>query len=213
MINAWLALGGLGMMLAGILPVLWWRYRTLVPWRDFFLGGAIWMAAIGAKLLMDVTVKPLLFNWLSGIYTIFGIAVISGAYVGLRTGFLESGLTYFAALKSRILKYDYQQAVAFGLGFGCLEAFLLGLSSFLSISLLLVFPSMIDIMPPPQRAAVLEQLTLPTLFALAPILERAFVIAIHVFCSVLAIHGAKALRAEYFILSFLIKTEIGRAHV
>jgi uncharacterized membrane protein YhfC len=180
MINPYFALSGIGMMLVGLLPLLWWRYRTLVPWRDFWFG--------------------------VGIYTSVGIAIITGAYVGLRTGFFESGGTYLFALKKKLHKYDFQQAVAFGLGFGGAEAVLLGLISFLNVAVLLAFPQIIDLLPPGQRAAVLAQLTLPTVVVLAPIIERAFTLMIHIFCAVLVIQAVKTRRVEYFLLSFLFKT-------
>ena len=206
MLNPWFVISGIGMMAAGLLPVFWWRYRTLVPWRDFFLGAGFWGIAIAFKVLMDVTVTPMLAGWLSGIYTAAGIAIIIGAYAGLRTGFLESGLTYLLAFRTELKKMDYQQAVAFGLGFGCAEAFILGISSFLNVSVILAFPQMIDLLPPDQRAALLQQLSMPTIVAFAPIIERVFTILAHVFCSVLVIQAVRTGRFGFFMLSFLFKT-------
>jgi len=206
MINPYFALSGIGMMLAGVLPILWWRYRTLVPWRDFWFGIGVWAVAISLKIGMDVTVTPLFVSWLSGIYTAIGIAIITGAYVGLRTGLFESGLTYVIALKTRLKKMDFQQAVAFGLGFGCAEAFLLGLSSLLNVAVILAYPEILDLMPAIQRAALLTQLSLPTIMALAPIIERVFTILVHVFSAVLVIQAVKSGRVEYFMLSLLYKT-------
>jgi len=208
MINPVFLLSGAGMMLAGLLPLMWWRYRTLVPWRDFFLGSAMWALAVSIKLVMDFSVTPLFVGWLSGIYTALGIAIITGAYVGLRTGFFESGFTYMAAARTRMKRYDFQQAVAFGLGFGCAEAFLLGLSSFLNISVILAFPQIIDLMPAAQRVAVLEALSMPSIAAIAPVIERVSTIMVHVFCSVLVIQSVRTGRAAYFMSAFLIKTAI-----
>ncbi len=206
MINPLFALSGIGMMLVGLMPILWWRYRTLVPWRDFWYGAGIWAVAISIKLLMDVTITPLMVRWLGGIYTGIGIAILMGAYVGLRTGFLESGLTYIFAIKKKLKGYDFQQAVAFGLGFGGSEAFLLGIISFLNIAVLLAFPPIIDLLPAADRAALLTQLTLPSILIMAPIIERAFTIMLHVFCTVLVIQAVKTRRTEYFMLSLVYKT-------
>ncbi|MBN2331350.1 MAG: YhfC family intramembrane metalloprotease [Candidatus Aenigmarchaeota archaeon] len=206
MIDPLFALSGIGMMLVGLVPVLWWRYRTLVPWRDFWYGAGIWAVAISAKLVLDLSITPVLVSWLSGIYTGMGIAILMGAYVGLRTGFLESGLAYLVAIKKKLMKYDFQQAVAFGLGFGGSEAFLLGLLSFINIAVLLAFPPIIDLLPPADRAALLSQLTRPSLLVLAPIIERAFTILIHVFCAVLVILAVKTRRFGYFIASLAFKT-------
>ena len=118
MINPAFLLSGVGMILAGMIPVMWWRYRTLVRWRNFWLGSGLWALAISLKLAMDLTLTPIFVGWLSGIYTAAGIALISGAYVGLRTGFFESGLTYVVGLRTRIRKFGFDEAVALGLGFG-----------------------------------------------------------------------------------------------
>lgn len=206
MINPLFALSGIGMMLVGLLPILWWRYRTLVPWRDFWYGAGIWAVAISIKLLMDVSITPLLVRWLGGIYTGVGIAILMGAYVGLRTGFFESGFTYIFAIKKKLKNYDFQQAVAFGLGFGGSEAFLIGIISFINIAVLLAFPTIINLLPAADRAALLTQLTLPNILILAPVIERAFTIILHVFCAVLVIQAVKTRRMEYFILSLVYKT-------
>lgn len=206
MINPYFILSGIGMMLVGLLPVLWWRYRTLVSWRYFLWGAGVWVVVIAVKVALDLTVTPLLVGWLMGIYTALGIAVISGAYVGLRTGLLESGLTYFVVLKEKLKRMNFQQAVAFGLAFGAAEAFILGMLSFLNVAVLLAFPQIIDMLSPMQRVALLEQLTLPTILVLAPVIERAFTLLIHVFCTVLVIKAVKSGRIEYFLFSFLYKT-------
>ena len=206
MINPVFALSGIGMILAGIVPVLWWRYRTLVPWRDFWAGAGMWVAAIAVKAAMDLSVSPLLAGWLQSSYTLSGIMLITGAYVGLRTGLLESGLTFLASLKTRLRRFDYQQAVAFGLGFGGAEAALLGLSSFLNVAAILAFPQMIDLVPAAQRAAILEQLSLPAVAAAAPVAERLMTIPVHVFCSALAICSARSRRASFLLASVALKT-------
>ncbi|MFH0956594.1 MAG: YhfC family glutamic-type intramembrane protease [Candidatus Aenigmatarchaeota archaeon] len=205
MINPVFLLSGAGMMLLGILPVLWWRYRTLVAWKDFRLGAYLWLAAIGAKVLMDLSLTPSLVSWVGGAYTAAGIALVTGAYLGLRTGLLESGLTYLAGLKSRIGKFDFQQAAALGIAFGAAEAFMLGLSSFISVAVVLAFPQVVDLMPAAQRAAMLSQLSLPSIAAAAPVIERAAVLAVHAFCTILVVYSVKSGRAAYFAASFALR--------
>lgn len=206
MINPVFLFSGIGMMLVGIVPVLWWRYRTLVPWKDFRLGAYLWIAAIGVKVLMDIALTPALVSWMSGAYTAVGIALVSGAYLGLRTGMLESGLTYIAGLKSRIGKFDFQQAMALGIAFGAAEAFVLGLSSLLNVSVILAFPRTLDLMPPEARAAILSQLSLPSIAAAAPVIERASVLAVHAFCAILVVYSLRSGRAAYFVASFALRT-------
>ncbi|UCD03164.1 MAG: YhfC family intramembrane metalloprotease [Candidatus Aenigmatarchaeota archaeon] len=211
MINPIFILSGIGMMLVGIVPVLWWRYRTLVPWRYFATGALVWLIAITVKVAMDLTVTIFFVNWLTGIYTALGIAIISGAYVGLRTGLLESGFGYLAVLRGKLKDMTFRQAFAFGMGFGASEAFVLGMLSFLNIAVLLAFPQVLDLLTPIQRAGLLEQLTLPPILVLAPIIERAFTLAVHIFCMVLVVQSVKTGKASYFIVSFLFKTALDGA--
>jgi uncharacterized membrane protein YhfC len=205
MINPLFLLSGVGMMLAGLLPVLWWRYGKLVSWRYFFLGAGVWVIAVALKAALDLTFSPVLVNWLTGIYAGLGIAVISGAYVGLRTGLFESGFTYLAVVRDKLRRMNFEQAIAVGLAFGCVEAFVLGLLSFLNVAVILAFPQILEVVTPLQRAVILEQLTLPDIMALAPIIERIFTILVHVFCTVLVVHSVKSGRTRYFMLSFLYK--------
>lgn len=205
MINPLFLLSGIGMMLTAAIPVFWWRYRELVSWRFFALGAGAWFVAIVPKIAMDLTVTSILVNWLSGIYASLGIAIVTGAYIGLRTGIFESGFSYLIAMKTKLKKAGFEQAVAFGLGFGCVEAFLLGMTSFMYVSTLMAFPQIIDLMTVQQRVAVLEQLTMDSITVFAPVIERAFTIMVHVFCSVLVIQSLKTGKVRYFIISFLYK--------
>jgi len=205
MINQLFLLSGIGMMLAGILPVLWWRYRTLVSWRYFIWGGGVWALAAALKAALDLAVTPMLVGWLAGTYTVIGIAMISGAYIGLRTGVLESGLTYLAVIRKSLSRMNFRQAMAFGIAFGSTEAFVLGLLSFLNVAVVLAFPHVVDLMTTAQRAAVLQLLSFPDVMVIIPVIERSFTILIHIFCAVLVIQSVKTGHARYFVFSFIYK--------
>ena len=206
MINPWLLVGGTGMMLAALVPALWWRYKKLVSWRFFAAGGLAWLAAIAVKAAMDLSVTPVLVSWLSGTYTLAGIAILSGVYVGTRTGVLETLFSYVAAVKSGFEKISFDEAVAFGIGFGCAEAFLLGMSSFLTVSVFMAFPQILSALAPAQKAAVMQQLSAPTYMALFPIAERIFTILVHVFCGILVVNYLRTRRFRYFMLPVAWKT-------
>ena len=135
MVNSWLMLAGIGMILAGALPILWWWRKKGTSLKYFIFGAAVWFVAILIKLLMDITLTPLLTSYLQSYGTLV-IAVSLGFYVGLRTGLFESGFTYIAGVKTKLKHVTFDEAVAFGLGFGGIEAILLGLQSFLNILVL-----------------------------------------------------------------------------
>ncbi len=206
MINPVFLLSGIGMMIAAGVPVFWWRYRTLTSWRLFALGAGSWFIAIALKVAMDLTVTPLLVSWLSGIYTALGMAIITGAYVGLRTGIFESGFSYFIVIRAKLRSMTFDQAIAFGIGFGAVEAFLIGMSSFMNVSVIIAFPQILELLTAAQKAALLQQLSLPAIVAASPVIERIFTMAVHVFCSVLVVQSLKTGKVRYFIVSFLFKT-------
>ncbi len=208
MANPLLLLSGIGMMLVGLVPVIYWQRTRKIPWRIFAWGGGIWALAIILKLALDLTLTPGFQLMLRGLYPAFGVAALTGVYLGLRTGLLESGFSYLAALKTRLKGMKWDQAVAFSLGFGCTEAFLLGLAGFLNLYVLLAFPGVLQSLPEGIKAAVMQQLELPTLAVVPAIMERAFTILIHLFATLLVVYSVITRRFRFFIYSLVYKTVV-----
>jgi len=132
--------------------------------------------------------------------TLITYLVLLGAYYGLRTGLLESGLSYVVALK-RLSNASWGEAVAFGVGFGSIEAIALGLPNMISIPLLYLNPSLIEQLP----SSVQLQLSLPTVVIFAPIMERFFTLMIHILGSLLVIYAVIRRRKSYLVASILYK--------
>lgn len=205
MVNPFLLGSGIGMVLVGVVSVLWWKRRSGAEMDFFFYGGLVWLVAIAIKGVMDYTISPLLYEYFS-LYGITAILVASGVYVGLRTGLLESGISYFFVIRSRLGRAGWKEAISFGIGFGAAEAIFLGLSSFMSILALIIFPSIIESLPVEYQLQVLSQLEMGTEIILAPILERVFVMLAHVFAAVLVFMAVRSRKIWYLFLSILFKT-------
>lgn len=186
------------MVLVGAAAILLWRRRA--PAEYFLYGAIFWAAAIAVKIAMDLTItvpfSRLLPPALSG-------ALILGAYAGLRTGILESGIPYAAGKLTR-LPLDFDRSVAIGIGFGAVEAIVLGLSSLLNVLAYLTVPGLLDSLP----AAVQVQLTLP--FLPIPVIERLFTLFCHVFATALALYAVRA-GLKWLALSIAFKTIIDGA--
>ena len=197
-------LPGLGMMVVGLLSVIYWKARKGVAMWWFLFGGMVWASAIAAKVAMDLTVSNTILRWLAERYGAAGLAIIWGLVVGLRTGYLECGFTYFACIKSKLGKVDFPGAVAFGIGFGAAEAIVIGFFSFLNVLALIMVPGLIGLLPP----QVAQQLSLGPAIIPAPIIERSFTLLAHVFSAVLIIYAVRTRRAEYFLASFFYKSSI-----
>lgn len=205
MVNAWLLLSGIGMMLAGILfPIYWWRTQK-VPVKYFGYGAVLWIIAMTPKILLDLTISPALQTYALG-YGIEAFVIITGIYIGLRTGLFESGFTYLAGLKTKLKNVTFKQAVAFGLGFGGFEAFITGALSFLNIYLFVVMPDLVNQLPETQKELIVQQLNQSTWIVIAPIMERVFVIFIHVFATLLVFYALKTARRRYLLYSIGYKS-------
>jgi uncharacterized membrane protein YhfC len=201
MVNPYLLISPLGMILVGVIALFYWYRKTRVSWRYFGFGALIWVIAIGIKLLMDFTVTTPFYLFL---YSYGALAALLGLslYLGLRTGLLESGLSYLGVKYTDFRTMNLHQALAFGIGFGAIEAIALGVQTLLNLVIFILDPSLAATLSPAQQAS----LNAPTIVAFAAIIERAFVLLIHVFASVLVVYSVVSGMIRYLVYSVLYKT-------
>ena len=204
MTNPFLLLSGMGMMAVAVAAFLYWRKKAGI--KFFAWGALIWTIAIAIKLLMDFTISIPIQQALLESYPLLTVLITMGLYLGIRTGLFESGFTYIAVLKTKLRKMSFNEAVAFGIGFGGVEALLLGFFSFMDILTFILFPELMNALPLDQQAALLSQLDTSTWIIFAPIIERASVLLIHIFATVLVVYAVRAAKPVYFVASLLYKT-------
>lgn len=205
MTNPMLLVSGIGMILVGMLIPIYWQRKTKVNLNYFFWGAGAWILAVTAKIILDMTVTSSITQSILP-YGITATLLVSGLYVGLRTGILESGLSYLIVFKTSIKKMNYKQAIAFGIGFGAIEALFLGITSFLNILVFVMFPEVISFLPEAQQAVLLFQLNSSSLIIFASIIERVVLMLIHVFSAVLVVYSVKTRKMGYLVISILYKT-------
>lgn len=208
MTNPALLGSGIGMMAAGILPILYWRRTRRVKLTPFVLGAALWVAAILPKIVMDMAVGGPINAWAGSTLGYLGTLIFISLLVGLRTGAFESGFTYLTFLKTRLRSATYDEAVGFGLAFGGTEALILGLGSFLNVLMFLLNPGLVEQIPVAQREAVMAALDAPSVMVFAPIIERAFTILVHLFATILVYVAVVCHDSRFFWASFLYRTGI-----
>jgi uncharacterized membrane protein YhfC len=201
MVNPYLIISPIGMILVGLIALVYWRRKTGVSWKFFGFGALLWVVAIGIKLAMDFTITTPFYLYLYS-YSAFVALIGLSIYVGLRTGLLESGLSYLGVAKTGFRTMTLNQALAFGIGFGAIEALALGLQTLLNLGVLLLDPQLAATLSPAQQAS----LNAPTIVAFAAILERAFVLLIHVFASLLVVYSVVSGMLRYLVYSILFKT-------
>jgi uncharacterized membrane protein YhfC len=94
--------------------------------------------------------------------------------------------------------------LGFGLGFGAIEAFLLGVSSFTVTLLIILIPDQL----PPQLLQLAAGQSASLLAIPAPIVERAITMLVHAFSCVLIIYAVQTRHWKWFWISFLFKTTL-----
>jgi len=206
--NPVLLASGIGMMAVGVLPALYWGKTRPVRATPFVFGGVLWAAAIAPKAAIDLAAGGAIGSWAYSTLGALGGFIFLSLYLGLRTGAFESGFTYLTFLKTKLKNATYDEAIAFGLGFGGTEAILLGLSSFLNVLLFWLNPTLIEQIPAAQREAVLASLNAPSIMVFAPIVERAFTIPVHVFATVLVYVAVVGPTPRLFWFSFLYRAAL-----
>jgi uncharacterized membrane protein YhfC len=193
---------GIGMMLVGLGFVIFaWRRRLgfgYVAW-----GALAWVIAVAFKFAWAIPLNPGLYAALtSALPAPLGLLIFE-VYVGLLTGIFEVALVWLVLSRIRLGHASWESALAFGIGFGALEAILLGASSLASGLTALGAPEQIP-------ASVAAQMVLANnlLYGIAPILERAATIYIHVLSAGLIFYAIATNQRRFVLVAVVYKTAI-----
>jgi len=191
-------LTGTAMILVAVSAAWYWQRGKSSIWPMIWLGVLAWAASLALKAAAGLPMmnffqrqadNPMI--WLCG---------------GLVTGVFECVIPLLLILKTRLRRTDFNGAVAFGIGFGGIEAFLMGSVALIQTLLLVAFPNHI---PTGVRDALLKQFAHSSLATiLLSIIERASALAAHCLASVLLIYAVRTRRQLWFWLSFGYKTLI-----
>lgn len=185
-------IAGIGMILVGVLFPTFWISKIKTPLRPFLIGGLLWVICVGMKFAVAIPFNQRLLQTLLIHLHPLRAQIIYYTYLGLLTGIFECGLLYVIIRQTSLRFYDLNSAVAFGIGFGSIEAIAVGVK--FSIS-----------------AIITGNMTFPSNFILllyipAPIVERFFTVFGQLFCSLLIFYAIRNRQASYFFISFLFKT-------
>jgi uncharacterized membrane protein YhfC len=172
-------------------------------WRYLGLGALFWVLTVAVKFAFAIPVNPLIFRALNvSRENLFSTGnMVAYLYVGALTGIFEAGLAWLILRKIRWGKADLSQALIFGIGFGVIEALLLGLVALVSALAGLFTP---DTLPVSALGGLANNATL--VMGLAPIIERISVIFAHIFSCVLIFHAIAQGKAKWGWLAILYKT-------
>jgi uncharacterized membrane protein YhfC len=209
--------GGSGMVLVAVLFLIYGLVKRM-GWKAISFGAFYWIFTVAVKFLIAIPLNPILYkllvkpdspglgDWIFNIYVglLTGITEILIVWLFLRRANRPSRLKFQVKRNTfRLGELTWQTALGFGIGFGAIEALLLGLSSLVSVSAALSHPAEI---PLPSLTAIAAANNL--LVALAPISERLFTVLIHIFCNVLLFYAVEARQGRFFWYAFLFKSAL-----
>lgn len=196
-------LPGIGMILVGLAFVIYAARQNLLGWRYLGLGALFWVLTVAVKFAFAIPINPL-------VYQALGVAgdrlfspgnLAAYLYIGALTGIFEAGLAWFILSKIRLGRAGWTQALVFGIGFGVIEALLLGLVGFGSALVSLLSP---ESLPVYTLGNLASNATLG--MGLAPIVERLSVILAHIFSCVLIFYAIASGESKWGWLAILYKT-------
>lgn len=175
--NPLFLLQGIGMVTVALIAVLvMWR-RSGISTTFILLGGISWFAATVLKSIASVPLPQLIIR-LRAVAPETVSEPLLWLIIGLLTGVFECGVSLVIISRVRRLRSaNWREALGYGLGFGALEAILLGVYSFAIVLLTITAP---DQLPPElldfAAASDASLLAIPI-----PIVERSIVIVLHTF--------------------------------
>lgn len=200
-----LLLPGLGMIAVGVVFILYaWR-KKLLGWRYLGLGALFFVLSVAVKFAVAALLNPPVLRMLGASQeTLFAPGNLAAyLYIGALTGIFEVGLVWLVLSKVRWGRATWDQALAFGIGFGAVEALLLGLASLGSALTALLGP---DTLPISVLGALASNAT-PGM-GLAPAVERLAVILVHIFTCLLIFYAIASGQSRWGWLAILVKTAL-----
>jgi uncharacterized membrane protein YhfC len=196
-------LPGVGMILIVLAFIVYAALQRWLDWRYLGLGALFWVLTVAVKFAFAVPVNPVLFRVL-GVTSadLFSPGnLVAYLYIGALTGVFEAGLAWLILRKIRWGRATWSQALIFGMGFGTIEALLLGLASAGAAMAGLLAPESLPVVALGNLASNAN-----LGMGLAPIVERLSVIFAHIFACVLIFHAIASGEAKWGWLAILYKT-------
>lgn len=187
-------LAGIGMIVVGLVAALGWWRRTKVAPAFFWLGAVAWLVHVALRLAAGKG-DAALAGWLHA------HPLVAELYLGALRGLFVTACLWFFAKRSRVATATEPEAIAYGIGFGAVEAVLLGAYSVFGIVLALT--SWNEMTPASRFQA--SQLTGAAHLAL-PAFERAVTLVLSVSEALLVAGAVRHARRAWLGLALLAAT-------
>lgn len=198
--NPLFLLSGIGMITVSLVSIIYWKKKSKIAFKFFLAGAIAWVVSVTFKVIVAIPMNPIVIEAFRSALPFYVSEPMIWIYIGILTGIFECGIVLaFAYFLQGLKKANWNKAVGFGIGFGAVEAFLLGLGSFIPILLAILIPEQLP-------KELLEGLPQSLWLIPVPIIERASALFIHLFSIVLIMYALRVGEWKWFWFSFLYKT-------
>ncbi len=170
-------------------------------WKYLLWGALFWVITVSLKFSWAMLENSPVYRAISEAFPGTTGLLLASLYIGALTGLTEVLLTWLALRFTRLGKADWKNALTFGVGFGAVEALLMGIGSLVGMITVLNMPDQI----PVEALRSVAQAN-NVLYGIAPIFERFFTIWVHVFCCVLLFYAVTRRQVRWFWVSFAFKS-------
>ena len=193
--------GGIGMIAVALGFISYALLRRL-GWGYLLLGMLGWVVTVAVKFALAIPVTPVVLSETTELSEPWK-AILLFLYGGLMTGLTEVLLVWIVLAYTRMAIVPWSRVVAFGIGFGAIEALLLGIGSLTAAMLGVFWP---DVLP---EVALTELAKADRLIVqLAPISERFFTCLGHLATCVMVFYAARVPLARWFWWALTYKSAI-----
>jgi uncharacterized membrane protein YhfC len=193
---------GIGMLLVALAFVVYaWRRR--LGFRYVAWGSLAWVISVALKFAWAIGLNNRIYVMLTSLFPTSLGSLVFDLYVGSLTGLFEVALVYLVLSRLRLGQAVWKQALAFGIGFGAVEAILLGASSLASGLVVLLAPGQV-----PASAAAQFALASNPLYGAAPIVERAATIFVHILSAGLIFYAIRTGDRRWLWTAVVYKTAL-----
>jgi uncharacterized membrane protein YhfC len=202
-------MAGIGMIIVALGFVVYAIVTHQMDWKYLGFGAPAWVITVLLKFSWAASANPVVYNTLIKALPEAVALPIFYLYVGSLTGVFEVAIVWLVMRYSRLGQgVTWKGAFSFGVGFGSVEALLLGISSAASVIMAMTTPDVF----PLETLQQVAQASNP-LYGLAPVVERFFTILVHIFANVLIFYAVAEKQPRWFWLAFAYKTLLDAAAV
>lgn len=179
------------------------RTRLGRVWVPLLIGAGLWVLTVALKFAWAIPINTTIYSELLSRFGDGTGKFLFWIYVGLLTGVFECGVFFLVfKLSKRLRAFDSDKALAVGVGFGAIEALLLGLVA-------LTFSVIASIAPDMLAEGVAKRIV-PIGWTKVPAgtIERLLAILIHIYTCYAVAYAIKTGALRHFWYAFILKTGV-----